>query len=138
MMHPILVFLGGGLGCVSRYLLAIGIARIWPASPAPAEGGEPLPGVHTGATLLVNVLGCVLIGLVWGKLGVGMREETRLLLIVGFLGGFTTFSAIGWESVTLLNRGHPAHAALYIALTLVLGLAGVWFGHGLGSRIAAG
>tara|TARA_R110000782_G_scaffold13976_25_gene41110 strand:+ start:6542 stop:6958 length:417 start_codon:yes stop_codon:yes gene_type:complete len=138
MLHPLLVFVGGGLGCLSRYLIAIGIARVWPASPATAEGAEPLPGVHTGATLAVNVIGCLLIGLAWGRLGFGMREEARLLLIVGFLGGFTTFSAIGWETVTLLSRGHTAHAAAYVAATLVLGMAGVWIGHWLGGGLAAG
>jgi CrcB protein len=138
MLHPLLVFVGGGLGCVSRYAVGVGIARFWPASPTTGAADPPLKGVHTGATLAVNVIGCVLIGLVWGRLGAQMREETRLLLVVGFLGGFTTFSAIGWETVTLLTRGHAAHAGAYVAATLLLGTAGAWAGHAVGLRLAGG
>lgn len=145
MLHALLVFVGGGLGSLSRYLVGLGLARWVSPQGVPAavqsttvEGADALPPVHPGATLLVNVVGCFLIGLVWGRLGVGMREETRLLLIVGFLGGFTTFSAVGWETFALLGRGQHAHAALTITGTIGLGLAGVWAGHTLGVRITPG
>lgn len=127
MWHALLVFAGGGLGCLARYGVGIGVTRLWPPRP-----DAPVPHLALVATLGVNVLGCLLIGLVWGRLGVTMRDETRLLLVTGFLGGFTTFSAVGWETFSLLNRGQHALAGGYVAATLVLGLIFVWIGHRLG------
>ncbi len=65
-----------------------------------------------------------------------MRDEVRLLLISGFLGGFTTFSAIGWELFSLLSRGQHALAGGYVAATLVFGLVFVWIGHRIGVTIS--
>lgn len=138
MHHALLVFLGGGLGSLSRYLVSLGVVRM--LGPTAPINAHEAPAIHTApfllATMTVNVVGCLLIGLAWGRLGLGMREEARLLLIVGFLGGFTTFSAIGWEGFALLVRGQPATAGLYILLTVAIGLAAVWLGHTLGQTIA--
>ena len=139
MHHALLVFLGGGLGSLSRYLVSLGVVRaLGPvAQTGPADHPVPHPApVFLLATMTGNVGGCLLIGLAWGRLGRGMREEARLLLIVGFLGGFTTFSAIGWEGFALLLRGQPATAGLYILLTVALGLAAVWLGHTIGQGVA--
>ncbi len=127
MLHAILVFLGGGAGCLARYGVAVGMSRPW--LPRPESDTPHLP---LAATLTVNLVGCLLIGLAWGRLGVTMRDEVRLLLVTGFLGGFTTFSAIGWESFSLITRGQHALAGGYIAATLVFGLTLVWIGHRLG------
>lgn len=139
MHHALLVFLGGGLGSLSRYLVSLGVVRMLGpvAHTGPADHPVPHPApVFLLATMTVNTLGCLLIGLAWGRLGLGMREEARLLLIVGFLGGFTTFSAIGWEGFALLVRGRPVSAGLYILLTVALGLAAVWLGHTIGQSVA--
>lgn len=126
MWHAVLVFIGGGLGCLARYGVSAGLDRVRPPRGLSAAHA-PL-----AATLAVNAAGCLLIGLVWGRLGVTMRDEVRLLLVTGFLGGFTTFSAVGWESFGLLERGHHALAGGYIAATIVLGLLSVWIGHRIG------
>jgi fluoride exporter len=135
MWHALLVFVGGGMGCLARYGVGIGVIRLWP----PKLDAQPphAPHLPLAATLGVNLLGCLLIGLAWGRMGVTMRDETRLLLVTGFLGGFTTFSAIGWESFSLINRGQHALAGGYIAATLVLGLIFVWIGHRVGVTMSS-
>ena len=132
MMKVLLVFVGGGLGSVGRYLAGLGLVRVLPPTDHHPRWGS----VHVAGTIAVNIVGCLLIGLVWGRLGPALREEWRLLLIVGFLGGFTTYSAVGWETLNLAGRGHPAQAAAYVAATIVLGLVAVWLGHSLGARWA--
>lgn len=127
MWHALLVFMGGGLGCLARYGVSLSMNRLWPPKPEAPTLHYPL-----AATLGVNLVGCLLIGLAWGRLGVTMRDETRLLFVTGFLGGFTTFSAIGWESFSLINRGQHALVTGYIAATLVFGLIFVWIGHRMG------
>ena len=136
MHHALIVFLGGGLGSVARYLVALGATRM---TTRPVESGDAtIAQSPVWGTLAVNVLGCVLIGLVWGRVGITMRDEARLLLITGFLGGFTTFSAIGWESFGLFSRGQVLAGAGYLTGTVVLGLAGVWLGHRIGATMVSG
>lgn len=133
-MHPmLLVFLGGGAGSLCRYLVALGALRL-AARPAPA-GARSVPWEALSGTLAVNLIGCLLIGLAWGRFGPVMREELRLALVVGFLGGFTTFSALGWETLTLTERGHPALAVAYAAASLLLGWTLAWIGHRIGGTM---
>lgn len=112
-----LVAAGGAAGSVLRYL-----AGIWCAS----WFGTALPW----GTLAVNWLGSAVIGLLGGLMlaGGALPAEARLLLITGFLGGFTTFSAFSLDTGTLFLRS-PALAAGYLALTLFggLGLFAVFF-----------
>ncbi|MEJ8804196.1 fluoride efflux transporter CrcB [Pontibacter sp. H249] len=83
------------------------------------------------ATLTVNIVGCFLIGLVFG-LGVkgNISPEWRLFLATGILGGFTTFSAFSYESVNMLQSGQVGSALTYILASVLLGLlatfAGLW------------
>lgn len=131
-----LVFVGGGLGSVVRYLMTYGVFRV---TSKPVEPGEvAIPALPIWGTLVVNVIGCLLIGLAWGRLGITMRDESRLLLITGFLGGFTTFSAIGWESFSLFSRGQWLAGVGYLASTLVFGLTSVWLGHRIGATMIPG
>jgi CrcB protein len=105
----VLVFLGGGAGALLRW----GIGR--------AVAG-PL------ATLIVNLLGCLLMGLLAGWLiGRAQGESWRLLLGVGLLGGFTTFSAFALD-VALLWRGHLWLALAYAAASVLGSLAAVFAG----------
>jgi CrcB protein len=81
-------------------------------------------------TLAVNVLGCLAIGVL---LGLAERHdwvsrEVRLLLVTGFLGSFTTFSAFGWETYGLLRADEVAQAGAYVVASVVLGLVAVWAG----------
>jgi CrcB protein len=117
----LLVALGGALGSWLRYVTA----RLWTAAIGPV-GASAYPW----ATLTVNVLGSFAMGLLAGWLahhGTG-GESWRLLLGVGVLGGFTTFSAFALEFGLLVERGMVGTAAGYVALSLVAGFAGLFAG----------
>lgn len=109
----LLVALGGAIGSAMRYLTAILLARHY-------TGSIPL------ATLVVNVLGCFLIGLL-----IGLCSETtylRLLFITGFCGGFTTFSTFTAESYVMFREGAYGLALLYIAGSVLISLLALWVG----------
>jgi len=75
------------------------------------------------STLLVNISGCFLIGIILGLYAKGhLSNEVKLLLITGFLGGFTTFSAFSMETVLLIKQGLIIQSILYILASVVLGL----------------
>ena len=82
-------------------------------------------------TFIINVLGCLLIGIFYGisEKGNIMSSEWRLFLTVGFCGGFTTFSAFASENIALLRDGEFFFFALYTALSVFLGLLATWLGH---------
>jgi CrcB protein len=101
-----MVALGGALGSVARYLVSLA---------AIAHLGSAFPW----GTLAVNILGSAAIGVAFG---LGLEGQARLLLVTGFLGGFTTFSAFSLETGLLFERS-PALAALYVAASITLGLA---------------
>jgi CrcB protein len=120
-----LLCLGGALGTGARYLVG-GLAARWL--------GWELPY----GTLLVNVIGSFLIGLVQElALAAVMPERARVVLAVGVLGGFTTYSAFAYESLRLAAGGAWGAAALYVGLTGVLGFAACLLGVGAG-RLAGG
>ena len=109
---------GGALGSVLRYLMQAGVHR--------ATGADFPVG-----TLAVNVLGCLAIGFLAAAFASPwpVREEYRLGVITGLLGGFTTFSAFGWETFALANNGRGAAAMANVLLSCFLGLAAVWVGY---------
>lgn len=115
-----LIFAGSGIGGVCRYLLSGWAQRL-------THAAFPL------GTLVVNLLGCVLIGFLTAAFAGRwlVREELRVAAVVGVLGGFTTFSAFGMETFAFLNDGQYARAALNIGLSVGLGLIGVWAGYRL-------
>ena len=115
------VALGGAIGSVLRY--QAGRWTTWWLGPQAVT-------VFPWATLGVNALGSLLMGLLAGWLarqGQG-GDELRLLLGVGVLGGFTTFSAFSLELVVLMQRGQFTYAALYLILSVALGVSGLVFG----------
>lgn len=112
----LLVAIGGAVGSVARYKLGALVLH------------HTLAWKFPTGTFTVNVLGCLVAGLL---LGFGGRydffnAEARLLLFTGFLGGFTTFSAFGIETVALIQRGDWAVATSYTVLSLVCGLVALW------------
>jgi len=121
MTKIMLIALGGGAGSVLRYLIAGWGQRL---------ASETFPF----GTLLVNVLGCLLIGFLYAAFAGPwlVREEYRLALLVGVLGGFTTFSTFGYETFTLANDGQWGLVLFNVGLSVTLGLAAV----GLGYRLA--
>ena len=82
-------------------------------------------------TVVVNLVGCLVIGLLAGLTETRqlLTPETRLLLMVGLLGGFTTFSTFGLELFSLLRDGLTFRAAAYIGIQVAGGLAAVWIGY---------
>lgn len=123
MIQLLLVGLGGMLGAMLRYLMALAVLA-WPL-------GERFPL----ATLLINIAGCLLIGLLAGLVErQGWPGELwRLFLMVGVLGGFTTFSAFGLETISLLQRDALALALFYVGGSVLGGLLAVWLGLKLSS-----
>ena len=112
-----LIALGGSIGAVARYFLS-GLAHRW------TTGTFPI------GTLLVNVLGCLDIGTVMGLIedkGV-LGPNVRWFLVIGFLGSFTTFSSLGYETVELFNDGQIAAAGLNAVANFGLGIGGVLLG----------
>jgi CrcB protein len=118
MKDILLVGVGGGLGALARYGLGLAVVR-WLGTGFP------------WATLAINVIGCLLIGMALaggpGPTGF-LSRELRLLGVIGFLGAFTTFSTFGYETVSLLQAGKPLLAAGYVIASLVLGLGAVGLG----------
>ena len=117
----LLVGLGGFLGSVLRYGIGGLVGRLKAGWSFPLE------------TLLINVCGCLVLGLLAGlgeSRGV-FSPSTRAFLFIGVLGGFTTFSTFGYETFQLLRDGQWSAAALSTTLQVVLGIGGVWAGHAL-------
>lgn len=118
MKDILLVGIGGGLGAISRYALGIGIVR-WLGTGFP------------WATLAINLMGCLLIGMALGA-GPGpmgfLSRELRLLAVIGFLGAFTTFSTFGYETIALLQGGKAALALGYVLASVLLGVGAVALG----------
>jgi CrcB protein len=118
MQSVILVFFGGGLGAVCRYLVTTHV-------------GARFGTVFPWGTLTVNTLGSFLMGLIMGTLLLLTEHyhfvdgPVKLLLTVGFLGGFTTFSSLSMETFTLLRGGDTLYALANLAMNLCLGLMAV-------------
>lgn len=114
-----LVMLGGGIGAVSRYAVTMIL-------------GSRLGTVFPWGTCVVNVLGCFLIGAIM-NIAIGnqrlLPESLRMLLVVGFLGGFTTFSSFGMETMNFLTGRELFLALANAGLNLGLGLMAVWCGN---------
>jgi len=112
----VLVGLGGALGAVARWKLSGAILH------HTVDWRFPL------GTFVVNALGCIIAGVLAGlvtRLDL-FTTDTRLFLFTGVLGGFTTFSAFGVETVYLLRRAEYAVAIAYVAMSVFAGLAGLW------------
>ena len=115
-MNLLLVFLGGGLGAVLRYLVGIGWVR--------AAG----PSQPYMATAIINVTGSLIMGLLIGYLARqvgGVSDRWRLLLGVGVLGGYTTFSTFSLEAVRMIEGRAYGVAAAYILGSVILGVLGL-------------
>ncbi len=118
----LIVGCGGFVGAGLRHLVAVAIQR-WPRF----AGGWPMP-------LTVNVVGCLLVGALSGlaESRDWLTPGVRLFLVVGLLGGFTTFSAFGLELFAMVRGAEMVRALANAAAHLVLGLAAVALGYWIG------
>ena len=124
-MKILLVAVGSGLGGMLRYLVPgwIGAAKGFP-----------------WATLTVNVVGSLLIGLLSGLLarhGGSSAEAARAFAVVGFCGGFTTFSTFSNETFRLIESNQWLSAAVYVGVSVVVGLAAVFLGYLISKGVCA-
>lgn len=125
MKTVLLIGLGSFIGGAGRYLISSAI-RNGPGSYFPY------------GTLIVNLAGSFLIGLVFSLAATGViSQEWRLYIATGLIGGFTTFSAFSLETLQLIQAGRIMHALLYAGGSLVLGLlltlVGIWAGRAVSS-----
>ncbi len=113
----VLVFLGAGAGGVFRHLVNLLAARWW---------GTDFPI----GTLLINVTGSLLMGLLVGwlafKSSTNWSQPLRLFIATGVLGGYTTFSTFSLETVLLVERNEIGLAAAYVVLSRLFGFLGLW------------
>lgn len=117
MERYLLVMLGGAIGAMLRYGLGAWVQGLL---------GPGFPW----STLLINITGSFLIGLVLRlSLEGALSPEWRLFLAVGVLGGYTTFSTFSWETLTLVQQGEWFKAFLYVAGSVVLGFGLVWLAY---------
>jgi len=115
---------GGALGAVGRYAITMGAHRLW-------------KGAFPSGTFIANVLGCFLIGLLATLLAtkLSVREEIRLFLLVGFLGGLTTFSTYGFETLSLLLNERLELALGYVLVSNGAGILAVLAGYRVAARM---
>jgi CrcB protein len=121
LLNVALVGAGGALGAIARY----GVGGLVHRNAALAD--------FPFGTLAVNLLGCLLIGLGSGLADArqAFAPEARVFLFVGVLGGFTTFSSFGYETIALLRDHEFLRAGLNAGLNVFAGLALVWLGYAL-------
>ncbi|MCS7033602.1 MAG: fluoride efflux transporter CrcB [Phycisphaerae bacterium] len=123
----LLIFFGAGVGGLLRYWIGGAVQHAW-------AGGFPI------GTLVVNVSGCLVMGFLASAFTGPwlVREELRIGLLIGVLGGYTTFSTFGRETLALLQDRQWLSAGMNIAISNLLGLAAVWAGWVAASKLLGG
>ncbi|MEN6505323.1 MAG: CrcB family protein [Planctomycetaceae bacterium] len=121
--------LAGAAGTLARYGLG-GLVQRW----APSEAGS---AIFPWGTLAVNVLGCFLFGLVWslGTERMAISAELRTIILIGFMGAFTTFSSFAGETSRLMAEGQWLYAGGNILLQNITGIAAMFVGYAAGRAI---
>ncbi len=125
MLQVLLVGLGGFMGAVLRYVVG-GLVQSFVKD-----------GVFPAGTLIVNLLGCFVIGLLsqFAESRDWLTPQTGSFIFVGFLGAFTTFSTFSNESMNLFRQGDSLSGFFYIGVHVLLGLGFVWGGRMLATQI---
>ena len=118
LLNLLFVGAGGFLGSIGRYLLSGAVYQIFPKLYFPI------------GTAVVNILGCLLIGFITGLAEVRnlLGPEMRVFLLIGLLGGFTTFSTFGFETFALLRDGAFLGVIANVLIQVIVGISAVWLG----------
>lgn len=113
----ILVGLGGAAGSILRYLTSVFVTKY-------------IPATFPWGTFTVNILGCLLAGVVLGlfEKQLWTNPELKLLLMTGFCGGYTTFSAFTAENLNLIQSGNSLTGLIYILSSVLVSLVAIWVG----------
>ncbi|MFT7034348.1 MAG: CrcB protein [Cyclobacteriaceae bacterium] len=117
----LIVGLGGFLGSSARFLVQQFFVRF-------------IPSIGVAGTFAANILGCLIIGIFIAQSG-KMQREWMLFLTSGFCGGFTTFSAFAFENTNFIINDQNGQAALYIGLSIMMGLLATYIGMLIGKSI---
>lgn len=117
MMPAIYVAIGGALGALARYWMTQMINSFWQSS-------------FPWATIAINIIGSLCIGILFVAISerAVLHADFRYLLMIGLLGGFTTYSAFSLETILLIEKGDLLIAFSYILSTVIICLAAVWLG----------
>lgn len=115
--HIVFIGLGGGLGSIIRYLTSLAIRKFY-------QGNYPL------ATLIANIAGCFIIGVIIGIFSKHSptNENIKLFFATGFCGGYTTFSTFAAENTELIANNNYIEALSYMLLSIILGISFVFLG----------
>lgn len=118
-----MIAIGGGLGAVLRHLAGSAVLRL-------------VGGAFPWAILAVNASGCLVFGLLAAHFAGQrtMRVELEWALLIGLLGGYTTYSTYAWQTVMLAVEGRWGAALANVLLTTIVGFAALWLGYRLGMR----
>jgi CrcB protein len=125
MLNTLFIFMGAGVG---------GLFRYWISTLTYSFLGKSFPF----GTLVVNISGCLLMGFLFILLVEkfdGLGPQLRSLLLIGFLGGYTTFSSFSIETMNLFENGQLLNGFLYIALSMSLCIMATWMGIILGRQL---
>jgi CrcB protein len=128
MLTWMVIAAGGALGCMARHGVNRLVHQGWPMTRFPA------------ATLIVNLVGCCVVGALAGLIASGqlpMRTQWREFVFVGLLGGFTTFSTFGLDTITLFRTANVMQAFSNVLIQVVGGLVGVYGGLVLFARLGS-
>ncbi len=117
MRNIIAIAIGAALGANLRYAISV-----W--------ANQRLGAIFPYGTLMINLLGCFLIGVILSLANsrIQLSEPMRLILVTGLLGGFTTFSSFGYETYSLINSGNWLAAIIYASTSMIVGLIAVLVG----------
>ncbi|MCD1632183.1 fluoride efflux transporter CrcB [Martelella mediterranea] len=124
MQHALIVAAGGALGSVGRHFVGVLATRM---------GAITFPW----GTLAVNIIGSLLIGLLVEAVARVLNEsaEARMFIVIGFLGGFTTFSSFSLDAMNMIERGDVLPAIAYVIGSVAIGLGAVWAGLAIGRLV---
>ena len=118
MLNILFVGVGGFFGSIGRYLLSGAVYQMFPNLHFPI------------GTTVVNILGCFLIGIATALVEVRnlLSPEARVFLLIGMLGGFTTFSTFGYETIALLRDGAFLTGLANVLIQVIVGISAIWLG----------